>query len=93
MAVCLMPVVHVFFSSISDPALLKVHTGLVAWPLGRPTLKGYGIVLGNSRIARSYMNTVFYVGSSTALGVFLTMMGGYVLSRRNFLLKSRSWFS
>ena len=57
MAVCLMPVVHVFFSSISDPALLKVHTGLVAWPLGRPTLKGYGIVLGNSRIARSYMNT------------------------------------
>ncbi len=87
MVVCLIPVLHVFFSSISDPALLKVHTGLVIWPLGKPTLKGYEIVLSNSRIARSYLNTFFYVGTGTALGVFLSMLGGYVLSRKNFMLK------
>lgn len=85
--VCLLPVVHVFFASISDPQLLKAYTGVVLWPLGKVTWKGYEIVLNNSQIARSYLNTIIYVFSATALGVFLTMMGGYVLSRRDFLWK------
>ena len=84
---CLLPVIHVFFSSISDPMLLKAHSGIVIWPLGSPSLKGYEIVLKNSRVLKSYLNTILYVASGTTLGVFLTLMGGYVLSRKSFLWK------
>jgi putative aldouronate transport system permease protein len=78
----------VFFSSISDPLLLKAHSGIVIWPLGKPTNKGYEIVLHNSRVIKSYINTILYVASATTLGVFLTLIGGYVLSRKNFLWKN-----
>lgn len=92
MVVCLIPFLHVFFSSISDPTLLKLHSGVVLWPLGEANVKGYEIVLNNSKLLRSYLNTFFYVGSGTTLGVFLTMLGGYVLSRRNFLWKKPIMF-
>jgi ABC-type sugar transport system, permease component len=86
--VCLLPILHVFFSSISDPLLLKAHSGIIIWPLGKPTNKGYEIVLRNARVLKSYLNTIIYVTASTSLGVFFTLIGGYVLSRKNFLWKN-----
>lgn len=86
--VCLLPILHVFFSSISDPLLLKAHSGIIIWPLGKPTNKGYEIVLRNARVLKSYLNTIIYVAASTSLGVFFTLIGGYVLSRKNFLWKN-----
>jgi len=87
-AVCLLPIFHVFFASISDPQLLKMYSGIVIWPLGKPTFKGYEIVLQNASVIRSYLNTILYVSAGTALGVVLTLMAGYVLSRKQFLLKN-----
>jgi len=60
---------------------------LILWPLGKPTLRGYELVLGSSKIARGYLNTIIYVIAGTGLGIFLTLMAGYVLSRKTFLWK------
>lgn len=87
MVCCLLPIVHVFFSSISDPQLLQNYSGVVIWPLGEPTLKGYEIVFHNNKILRSYLNTILYVGTGTVFSVFMTLLGGYVLSRKHFYWK------
>lgn len=81
---CLIPIIHVLFASISDPAALARHSGLVWRPLGF-TLKGFELVFNNKFIASGYLNTIFYVVTSTTIGVFLSTMGGYALSRRNLL--------
>jgi putative aldouronate transport system permease protein len=86
--VSVLPLLHVFFSSISDPAKLFVNTNVVLRPLGTPTMKGYELVLHNKKILTGYVNTIVYVTSATLLGVFLTTIAGYVLSRKNLLLKN-----
>lgn len=91
-AACIVPLIHVFFSSISDPVKLQVYNGLVIWPLGTPTLVGYKLVLVNPRILLGYANTIFYVTTATLFGVFLTALAGYVLSRKNLLLKNGIMF-
>lgn len=87
-AACLIPLLHVFFSSISNPSDLIVHSGVVLWPLGKATLKGYELVFQNSKILTGYGNTLYYVAASTAIGMTLTIIAGYVLSRRNLLLRN-----
>ena len=82
--ICLAPVLHVLFASLSDPSRLASHTGIVLWPLGF-TLVGYQIVFGNSTILVGYLNTIFYVVAGVFLSTFLTVLGGYALSRRNIL--------
>lgn len=91
-ATCIVPLIHVFFSSISDPVKLQVYNGLVIWPLGTPTLEGYRLVVQNPRILAGYANTIFYVTAATLFGVFLTALAGYVLSRKNLLLKNAIMF-
>ena len=39
--VCFLPFWHVLMCSISEPRLLMANSGLVLWPLGKPTLDGY----------------------------------------------------
>lgn len=85
--VCILPLLHVLFASFSDPATLQLHRGIILWPLGNFTLKGYELVLSNSKIYTGYINTIFYVTAGTTLGIFLTLMGGYVLSRQGFFWK------
>ena len=80
---CILPIVHVFFSSISDPKLLSANKGLVLHPLGQATLEGYRLVFNNSSLIRGYANTIFYVVSGTAIGMTITIFAAYVLSRRN----------
>jgi putative aldouronate transport system permease protein len=86
--VFLAPVLHVAFASISDPVRLNVRAGLILWPLGKPTLEGYKIVLASPNIAGGYMNTLFYVLVGTAISMALTVTGAYCLSRRSFALRN-----
>ena len=86
--ICVAPILHVLLASISDPALLMRHKGIVLWPLGAPTLKGYEKVFQNENIIRGYLNTLFYVSAGTGLNMILTIMGGYALSRKNLLWKN-----
>jgi putative aldouronate transport system permease protein len=71
---------------------LQVYNGLVIWPLGKPTLEGYKLVLQNPRILAGYANTIFYVAAATLFGVFMTAIAGYALSRKNLLLKAPLMF-
>ncbi len=49
-------------------------------------LEGYKRVFQDSQILRSYVNTIVYTVCGTVLSVFITILGGYALSRKDFLL-------
>lgn len=81
------PLLYVLFASFSEPKQLLSHEGLILWPLGKPTVKGYEITLNNPNILIGYRNTLFYVVVGTFLQVFMTSLCAYVLSRRTFMLR------
>ena len=81
---CLLPVWHVICASVSDPLYVMSKIGLVLWPKGF-TLEGYQKVFAYQELIRSYGNTFLYVFSATALGLLITTMGAYAVSRRNVL--------
>lgn len=84
---CIMPLLHVLFSSLSDPRALARNEGVVLWPLGEATLKGYQLVFRNPNIVQGYGNTIFYVTTATLLGTFMCSLAGYILSRTGFMWK------
>lgn len=83
---CLYPMLHVFFASISDPLQLMVHSGVLLWPKGF-SLKGYEIVLANKNILTGYGNTIFYLVAGTAINMLFSTLGAYALSRRGYMFK------
>lgn len=83
---CFLPFWHVLMCSISEPRLLMANSGLVLWPLGKPTLDGYKMVLQNKDIWSGYGNTFVYVFSTAVLGTFMTALAGFLISRKNFKL-------
>jgi putative aldouronate transport system permease protein len=85
--VCIAPLWHVLMASLSNPRLLFASSGIIWWPLGKPTLQGYELVFKNGFILRGYLNTLLYVGASTVLGACLTVIAGFVLSRPRLKLR------
>lgn len=85
--VCVAPLWHVIMASISNPRALMASSGILFKPAGEVTLKGYKLVLSNSKILTGYMNTLIYVGSTTVIGAVMTLIAGYVLSRKNMKAK------
>lgn len=83
---CLYPMLHVLFASISDPLKLMVHTGVLLHPRGI-SFKGYAIVFGNANILSGYMNTVYYVAAGTFINMLLSALGAYALSRKTYMFK------
>lgn len=86
-AVFLLPVWHVAMGSVSDPLLVSANTGLILKPLGKITMGGYRLVMQNSLIVKSYLNTIIYVVSATAIGLALNILAAYVLSRSDLYFK------
>lgn len=84
---CIAPIWHVAMASISDPRLLMSSSGLILKPLGKITLKGYELVFSNSDIISGYFNTLIYVAATTFIGIVLTVIAGYVISREQLKLK------
>lgn len=82
--ICLLPVLHVLFASMSDPNWLNTQSGLILWPHGF-NLEGYKLVFGNQQLIRGFMNTILYVASATIIGMLITIVGAYVLSRKDLL--------
>lgn len=83
---CLYPMLYILFASISDGARLYRHVGPIFYPLGF-SLQGYRIVLSNVGIWTGYKNTIIYVIGGTLFSMTLTILGAYVLSRRDYKLK------
>ncbi|AEE95403.1 carbohydrate ABC transporter permease [Mahella australiensis] len=83
---CLYPVLYVLFASVSDPIKLQSYRAPLYKPLGF-TLEGYKIVLNNPDIIRGYANTIFYVVTGVAVNMIFTILGAYVISRKNLYWK------
>jgi putative aldouronate transport system permease protein len=80
------PLWHVLMASFSDSGKLLAHIGPIFIPQGF-SLRGYQAVLQNKNIIIGYGNTLCYVSAGTALNLFMTILGAYVLSRRNLRIK------
>lgn len=86
--VVLYPLYFVVLASISDPT--AVNRGkMLFWPVDI-TFAGYKYVLRDSRIWLGYMNTIIYTTFGTLFALFLTISGGYALSRHD--LPGNSFF-
>lgn len=84
--VCLYPVYHVLIGSFSDPVQLTRHYGAILKPLGF-SLEGYKVVFNNPNIWSGYANTLFYVIVGTFFRMIFTLVGAYLLSRKDFLIR------
>lgn len=84
--ICLYPMLHVLFASVSNPTELIAHQGLLLKPIGF-TLSGYQLVFKDNSILIGFLNTFVYVGLGTLLNMAFTIMGAYTLSRKGLLLK------
>lgn len=86
------PLIYVVFASLSDPATLMRNRGVLWSPLGFSTA-AYEAVFNNPMIAVGYRNTILYVIFGTALNMVLTVLGAYVLSRKNVMWKAPLMFA
>lgn len=82
--ICLMPMWHTLAASLSSPVELNANRGLLFFPAGDITFKGYEIVFSNPTIWKSYLNTMIYVIGGTTLGISMTALGAFTLSRSYF---------
>ena len=77
-AIMLAPVIHVVCVSFSVGSEIQ-KGGLFLWPHGF-TLEGYKKVMQDGMILRSYLNTIIYAISHTALVIILTALTAYPLT-------------
>lgn len=79
--ICAYPIYFVIIASFSSPQY--VNSGeMLLYPRGF-TLGGYKYVLQEKRIWIGYGNTLIYMICGTMLGVFVNLMAGYSLSRKD----------
>lgn len=74
------PIYFVLVASVSDPTYVNSGAFLL-WPKGFSML-GYRKVFEDTRIWIGYFNTLIYVIGGCILGVMITMMAGFALSRK-----------
>lgn len=79
------PMWHVFMSSLSDGKTLLAHEGLVLLPVGKATLDGFRLIFQNSGVVQGFVNSIIYTVAQTACGFILATVTGYALSRRTKL--------
>lgn len=81
--ITLYPLYWIAIASFSDP--VYVNSGQIVWyPMGL-SLGGYEKIFQFDRLWLGYRNTLLYVVCGTALSTFLTLTGGYALSRRDLI--------
>lgn len=85
-AICVLyPLYFIVIASFSDP--VAINNGQVRfWPVGFNVL-GYNRIFENTKIWRSYSNTIFYTVVGTTINIVMTMLFAYPLSRKNFFAR------
>ena len=86
---CLLPLWHVLMASISDPTAVSTHTGFVLWPLKNIDLTAYEIILNYEKLWRGYRNTILYIFLSCGITTVLSVIAGYVFSRKSFYYRNK----
>ncbi|MCU6712287.1 carbohydrate ABC transporter permease [Paenibacillus sp. J5C_2022] len=82
MIATLYPILYVAFASISEPALMMAHKGILWKPLGF-SLETYAAVFSNPMILLGYRNTLTIVIVGVSLNLLLTSFAAYALSRKS----------
>ena len=77
----LYPCWYVVVASVSNPVQLYAGSKFMVWPRGF-SMQAYGIIMKHAMLWKSYGNTLLYVSLSTVLGLTLTILGAFVLSRK-----------
>ena len=78
----LYPLVFILSSSLSNPVNV-LNREVWLYPVNF-TFEAYLRVFRDARIMQGYLNTIFYAGFGILVGVTLTIMGAYPLSRKDF---------
>lgn len=80
--VTLYPFYYVAVASFSNSADFMMYRGFLYKPLGF-SLNAYKIVLRDDRILTGFINTLILIVVRVSLAMLLTIIGAYVLSRKN----------
>ena len=81
------PVYFVLIASISDPTKMVANYGLMWLPHFPLSLTSYRMVFRPSLLLSGFGNTLFIVIVGLAFNMVLTVLGAYLLSLKNSLLK------
>lgn len=84
--ITLYPMLYVLFCSFSDPNEFAMVRGIMFRPAGFST-QGYSMVFKMNTLWLGYRNTLVYVLVGTCISMVLTIMGAYILSHTDFVLK------
>jgi len=82
--IMLYPFFYVVVASVSEPAKLMAHDGLLLGPQGF-SWGAYEAVLKNPRVWTGYANTIFYVVVGTTFNIIMTVLCAYGLSRKGLM--------
>lgn len=82
MLITLYPFLYILAASLSDPLKVLQSGSILLWPRGF-NAGSYGMVFRNPMILIGYRNTIMYVVIGTAINIFMTSLGAYVLSRKD----------
>ncbi len=82
------PLIFVLSASISDPSAIMAGK-VVLFPVGF-TLRAYQAVLAYKQIWVGFTNSLFYTVAGTLVNLFVTILAGYALSRKD--LVGRNFF-
>lgn len=85
----LYPLVYVLSASVSEPDALQAGK-VILFPVGF-RLDSYKEVINFKGIWLSYANSIFYTACATLLGVILTALGAYPLSKKR--LRGKKFFT
>lgn len=87
----LYPFYYVAMASFSKSAEFMMHEGFLWKPLGF-TLDAYKVVMKNDKIFTGFANTLFLIVVKGSMSMLLTIIGAYVLSRKDAMLVSAAMF-
>lgn len=79
------PLFYVAIASVSDSVEFMKHSGFLYKPLNF-NWNAYKIVFRNDDIINGFKNTIIIMISRVSLAMFLTILGAYVVSRKNAML-------
>lgn len=82
LVITLYPLYLVLICSVSDPDAVTLGK-VVLWPIA-PSWRGYQAVFRYSELMRSYLNSIIYTVSGTALSILVTLSAAYALSQPKF---------
>ena len=87
---CIVPLWHVLMGSMSNPTAVTTTKGLILTPLKNFDFQSYTIIMKYEKLWGGYLNTLIYLAMQCVLTGVLTVVAGYVFSRKRF--RTRNFF-